>query len=72
MPKKKDAINPDHYKAGGIEAIDYIEAKGYGRGFCAGNVLKYVSRYQDKNGVEDLKKARWYLDRLISIEEDGK
>lgn len=66
-----DKINPDHYQGGGIETIDYIEAKGFGRGFNAGNVLKYVSRYRAKNGVEDLQKAQWYLNRLIALEESG-
>lgn len=66
-----DPINPDHYKDGRIQTIDYIEAKGLGRGFNAGNVIKYVSRYRNKNGVEDLNKALWYLKRLIALEEAG-
>jgi hypothetical protein len=59
---------PDHYTFGGIETIDYLRAKLTPEefaGFCRGNVLKYVSRATHKNGAEDLKKARWYLDRLI-------
>lgn len=63
-------INPNHYKTGGIETIDYLKAKlseEAFEGFLAGNVLKYVSRYNDKNGVEDLKKANWYLARLIDL-----
>jgi hypothetical protein len=69
-----DRINPDHYKVGGIETIDYIEAKLTGEafeGYLRGNVLKYVSRYSEKNGVEDLKKAEWYLQRLIMTVEAG-
>lgn len=70
--KSKDNINPDHYKVGGIETIDIMKAKltkeGF-EGYLAGNVLKYVTRYHHKNGLEDLKKARWYLDRLI-MEKD--
>lgn len=59
-----DAVNsPRHYTAGGIETIDYIEAKELG--FHEANVVKYVSRWRMKNGIEDLKKARWYLERLI-------
>jgi hypothetical protein len=60
-----DPIHPAHYKSGGIEVIDIIEA--YGLGFCLGNVVKYVLRAGRKqpNAVEDLKKARWYLDREI-------
>lgn len=66
----KDVINPDHYKAGGIEAIDYMKAKMSPEafeGYLQGNVIKYVSRYKLKNGIEDLKKANWYLNRLISM-----
>ena len=59
-----DNVNqPAHYQVGGIEAIDYIAAKlGDGfRAYCVGNVLKYASRWQAKNGVEDLRKASVYL-----------
>lgn len=67
-----DTINsPNHYTAGGIETIDYIKAKmtpdQFG-GYCTGNILKYISRYPFKNGVEDLRKARVYLDWLIEAE----
>jgi hypothetical protein len=60
-----DAVNhPPHYKTGGIETIDYIEAKQLG--YHLGNVVKYVSRADHKGKqIEDLKKARWYLDREI-------
>jgi hypothetical protein len=60
--------NPKHYGQGDIECIDYIkdiltdeELIGYYRG----NVAKYLYRWRYKNGVEDLKKARWYLEALI-------
>ena len=62
-----DPINPVHYKQGGIECIDAIKA-ATGDGFIGyvwGNVLKYLWRWPKKGGVDDLKKARWYLDRLI-------
>jgi hypothetical protein len=62
-----DPINPAHYKQGGIECIEAIKA-ATGDGFIGyvwGNVLKYLWRWPKKGGVEDLKKARWYLDRLI-------
>jgi hypothetical protein len=62
-----DAINPSHYKQGGIECIEAIKA-ATGDGFVGyvwGNVIKYLWRWPNKGGVEDLKKARWYLDRLI-------
>ncbi|MBS0202303.1 MAG: DUF3310 domain-containing protein [Planctomycetes bacterium] len=63
--KPKEAVDhPAHYNAGNIEVIDAIEE--WGLGFCDGNVVKYVARHRHKNGLEDLKKARWYLNRLIS------
>lgn len=61
-------INPDHYKIGGIETIAYIEAKltkEQFKGYLVGNVIKYISRFEHKNGLEDLKKADWYLSRLL-------
>ena len=65
-----DVVNsPSHYKSGGIEAIEGIEAsmgpEAYA-GYLKGNIMKYMWRYERKGKpVEDLKKARWYLDRLI-------
>jgi hypothetical protein len=66
MALHTDMVNhPPHYKAGGIETIDFIEAKNLG--YNLGNVVKYVSRADLKgNKVEDLQKARWYLDRAIA------
>lgn len=64
----KDNINPAHYKKGKIETIEHIKdiiGDKHMTSYCIGNVIKYVSRYENKNGVEDLKKARWYLDRAI-------
>lgn len=65
-----DNVNkPAHYTAGGIESIEYMRSKmtpEQFEGFLMGNVLKYISRYPMKNGLEDLEKARWYLDRLIA------
>ena len=46
-----------------------IEDAGWGKGFAAGNVMKYVWRYEHKGGIDDLKKAQWYLQRLIEMEE---
>lgn len=71
-----DNINhPSHYTQGGIETVDYIKAKltkEQFEGYCIGNVIKYISRYRHKNGVEDLKKARWYLEKAIKEREgDG-
>ena len=60
---------PEHYNSGGIEAIDAIMAatNELSEGYLQGNVLKYVWRYRYKNQAEDLKKARWYLNKLIEI-----
>ena len=64
-----DNVNhPPHYTTGGIECIDAIEAAltpEEFRGFCKGNVIKYTYREGSKGGVEDLKKAQWYLRRLL-------
>lgn len=57
----------DHYKKQAIQPIEYIMANGLG--YCEGNVVKYITRYPDKGGVEDLKKARHYIDFLIEKEE---
>lgn len=58
--------NPAHYTSGGIETLDYIKAKVKDYpSYAAGNILKYVSRYEHKNGIEDLKKAQFYLNDLI-------
>jgi hypothetical protein len=62
----KDNVNsPDHYKVGGIETIDFIEAKRLN--YNLGNVVKYITRADHKaNRLEDLQKAKWYLEREIS------
>lgn len=63
-----DTINPSHYRQGKVECIDGIESAltpEEFQGYAKGNALKYIWRERYKNGVEDLKKARWYLDRLI-------
>ena len=68
-----DNVNhPPHYNQAGIECLDAIEA-ATGDGFehyLQGNILKYLWRYRYKNGIEDLKKARFYLDKLITTKED--
>ena len=70
-----NAVSPSHYKYGDIEVIDYIDqvCRLYGgeQASYVANVIKYVSRSPLKNGVEDLRKARWYLDRLIEKTEQG-
>ena len=68
---KPDLINhPPHYKSGGMEAIDVIEA--FDLGFCLGNTVKYVLRAGRKDGeseLKDLRKAQWYLNREIARRE---
>lgn len=69
-----DNVNhPLHYKTGGIETIDILKAKltpeQFG-GFLIGNVIKYSTRFQHKNGNEDLLKAQWYLHKLIQTREE--
>lgn len=65
----KDNINPDHYRQGGVECINAITAatinKSGIQAVCTANVVKYLWRYELKNGLEDVKKAKWYLERLI-------
>ena len=65
-PVALDMVNhPVHYKVGGIETIDFIEAKGLN--YHLGNVVKYVTRADHKGErLENLKKAKWYLDREIA------
>ena len=58
-----DNINPNHYKQGNIQVIDFILDQKLT--YVEGNVIKYVSRYKFKNGLEDLKKAQWYLNKLM-------
>jgi len=61
-----DSINPTYYRKG-IETTDYIQS--HSMNYLEGNIIKYVTRYKDKGGVLDLKKAEWYLTRLIKQEE---
>ena len=62
-------IGGTHYSNLAIEPIDFITANNLG--FCEGNIVKYIARWKAKNGIEDLKKARWYIDFLIeSIENE--
>lgn len=73
-PKNDPVNHPAHYTSGGIEVIDCIEAmiapvKEPAMAFLTGQVLKYLARYTMKNGVEDLRKAQWYLARLIGKAE---
>ena len=74
-PVSNDVVNhPSHYQSdSGLEVIDVIEAftadlQGI-EAVCTANALKYVCRWKKKNGLEDLKKAQWYLNRLITTIE---
>ena len=60
----------DHYKNKGIQPIEYILANNLG--FCEGNAVKYLTRYKEKNGLEDLNKAKHYIDFLIDNYNKGK
>lgn len=62
-------IGGDHYKELSIQPIEYILANKLG--FCEGNVVKYITRYKSKNGLEDLKKAKHYIDMLIENYSEG-
>ena len=67
----RDMVNhPDHYKSEtGLEVIDVIEAFTFDlngiEAVCTANIIKYICRWKKKNGLEDLQKAKWYLERLI-------
>ncbi|WPJ52083.1 hypothetical protein RCIP0045_00012 [Klebsiella phage RCIP0045] len=65
-----DVVNhPSHYTQGGIECIDAIKAATVGKtgieAVCVANVVKYLWRYEEKGGLESIRKAQWYLNRLI-------
>ena len=65
--------NPPHYNQAGIECIDAIHAatdEGF-EYYLQGNIMKYIWRYKYKNGTEDLKKAQWYLSKLIEVVDDS-
>jgi hypothetical protein len=67
-----DAINPSHYTSGTIECIEAIEASMSAdefQGFLKGNCMKYLWRYRQKGGLQDLLKSEWYQTRLIAFVE---
>ena len=70
-PYKEDKVNsPAHYGQGTIECIDYIEdflTREEFIGYLRGNIAKYLHRWRYKNGLEDLKKAQWYQNKLIEV-----
>jgi hypothetical protein len=66
MSANEIQVAGSHYKTQAIQPWDYVAANGLG--FFEGNVVKYVTRWRDKGGVEDLRKARHYIDKLIELE----
>lgn len=72
MDKKEMVNHPEHYTKNGLEAIDIIDAMDMSYDFCIGNVIKYIYRAGKKDKekeIEDLNKAKWYLDRAIKTLE---
>jgi hypothetical protein len=59
-------VGGSHYKNCKIQPVEYMHANGLG--YCEGAIIKYVSRYKQKNGIEDLKKAKHFIDLLIQLE----
>ena len=73
MSKEYDVVNsPEHYTSGSVECIDaMVETQGIEAviGFCICNAFKYLWRHNMKNGIEDVKKASWYLNKAIQLYE---
>lgn len=67
MSALKEQVAGSHYKEMAIQPVEFIHKNGIG--YMEGNVIKYLVRWRSKNGLEDLKKARHYLDLLIEMEE---
>ena len=71
-----DMVNhPQPYTQGGIECIDALKAATVGKrgieAVCVANVIKYLWRYEEKNGIEDIRKAKWYIERLLKELEES-
>jgi aspartyl/asparaginyl beta-hydroxylase (cupin superfamily) len=68
-----DKINPDYYKNKSIETIEVIRnelTSDEFRGYLKGQIFKYLARHRQKNGIEDLKKAQWYMNYLVKFEQE--
>jgi hypothetical protein len=73
MSARESQVGGDHYKSKAIQPWDAMQAwmsKEAFMGFLQGNVIKYVARWQEKGGYDDLRKARHYLDKMIETESD--
>lgn len=70
MSANNHQVGGSHYTAKSIQPWDYIASNNLG--YFEGNIVKYVSRWRDKGGIEDLRKARHYLDKLIEVENGTK
>jgi len=70
----KDKINPPHYQRNGMECIDAIEAAVQNRSgaeaYATGTAIKYLWRWKEKGGLDDLKKAKWFIQRMIDHLEE--
>ena len=68
--ENRDNINPNHYKQGSVECIDALESATMNLtgidAVCTANAIKYLWRWKEKNGAEDLNKAKWYINRLLT------
>ena len=62
---KNKNIRPSHYKGKSIEPVEYIHANNLD--FCEGNIIKYITRWKEKNGLEDLLKVKEYVDIIIRL-----
>lgn len=75
QPTKDNVNHPNHYTQGKVECIDALESATIGKSgieaVCVANVIKYLWRYEEKNGIEDVKKAQFYLNRLIATLENN-
>jgi hypothetical protein len=70
MSANNHQVGGSHYTSKAVQPWDYIASNNLG--YFEGNIVKYVSRWRDKGGIEDLRKARHYLDKLIEVENGTK
>lgn len=71
-PVNDNVNHPSHYETGSFECIDVMletQGKEAVKNFCLCNAFKYIYRHNNKNGLEDIKKAKWYIDKYIELSE---